>query len=157
MSFFAPRTSVAQVEKGDDLAPRFGPDGLLPVVTTDAASGAILMLGYMNTEALTLTLATGEAHYWSRSRQEIWHKGEHSGFRQRVTEMLVDDDQDALVIKVELLGPGSCHVGYFSCFYRSVDLAGLAPGQPARLQPLEAEAAFDAETVYAGLENPTIL
>ncbi len=153
---FAPRESVAQVEHGLALAPRFDPQGLIPAITVDSATGAVLMLGYMNAEALRLTIATREAHYWSRSRQALWRKGEHSGFCQRVDAILVDDDQDALVLKVRLDGPGSCHVGYRSCFYRAVDLDAADAGSgPVRLCQLEAQPAFDAAAVYAGLPNPT--
>jgi phosphoribosyl-AMP cyclohydrolase len=94
---FSARNSVEQVELGLELAPKFGPDGLIPVVTTDAASGAVLMLGWMNADALRLTIGTRQAHYWSRSREALWRKGEHSGFHQQVEALLVDDDQDALI------------------------------------------------------------
>ncbi len=118
---FASRVSVEQVEEGSDLAPKFDADGVLPVVTTDAASGEVLMLGYMNAEALAKTIETGEAHYWSRSRQTLWHKGATSGLVQRVVDMRIDDDQDAVWLAVDVAGSGaSCHVGYRSCFYRSV-------------------------------------
>ena len=97
---FAQRLSVEQVEEGTELAPKFDQDGLLPVVTTDAASGQVLMLGYMNAEALARTIASGEAHYWSRSRNALWHKGATSGLVQKVIEMRVDDDQDAIWLSV---------------------------------------------------------
>ena len=154
---FALRESVEQVEHGLELAPKFGPDGLIPVVTTDAASGEVLMLGWMNADALRLTISTRQAHYWSRSRQALWHKGEHSGFIHHVEALLVDDDQDALVLKVRLDGPGSCHVGYRSCFYRAIDLEAAEGGGVVPLRMTETEQAFDADAVYAGLENPTRL
>ena len=115
---FAGRESVVQVEEGDRLAPRFDACGLIPVVTSDAATGEVLMLGYMNADALARTIATGEAHYWSRSRQVLWHKGATSGFVQHVVEMRIDDDQDAVWLRVRVAGDASCHVGYRSCFYR---------------------------------------
>ena len=139
---------------GTDFEPRFDAGGLLPVVVIDDATSDVQMLGYMSVEALRLTIETGEAHFWSRSRQAIWRKGEHSGFTQTVARLLVDDDQDALVLRVTLSGPGSCHVGYRSCFYRQVsrDEAGKTT-----LIFNESERAFDANTVYAGLANPTTL
>lgn len=99
---FASRTSIEQVEEGRDLAPKFDSDGLLPCVTTDAASGEVLMLGYMNREALEKTILTGEAFYWSRSRQVLWHKGATSGLIQQVVELRIDDDQDAVWLRVQL-------------------------------------------------------
>lgn len=114
---FQPRQSVAQVEEGTDLAPKFGEDGLLPCITTDAATGDVLMLGWMNAEAFRLTIQTGEAHYFSRARQVLWHKGAHSGLVQELVEARIDDDQDALWLRVDVTGSGaSCHVGYRSCF-----------------------------------------
>ncbi|MFY7948938.1 MAG: phosphoribosyl-AMP cyclohydrolase, partial [Gemmatimonas sp.] len=121
-----PRVGVEQVEEGLELAPKFGPDGLLPCITTDATSGEVLMLSWMNADALQRTLATREAHYWSRSRQVLWHKGGTSGLVQRVVELRIDDDQDALWLRVQVQPgtdspPASCHVGYRSCFYRAID------------------------------------
>ena len=98
---FAARTSVEQVEEGAELAPKFDADGLIPAVTTDAATGELLMVGYMNAEALRKTIETGEAHYWSRSRQVLWHKGATSGLVQKVIELMIDDDQDCVWLKVE--------------------------------------------------------
>jgi phosphoribosyl-AMP cyclohydrolase len=107
------------LERGDRLTPRFDAAGLAPCVATDADTGEVLMLAYMNAEALELTLSTGEAHYWSRSRGELWRKGATSGQVQRVVELRVDCDQDAVWIKVRPQGDGrACHVGYRSCFYR---------------------------------------
>src|ERR1044071_2261635 len=117
---FAARTSVEQVEEGAELAPKFDADGLIPAVTTDAVSGELLMVGYMNAEALRKTIETGEAHYWSRSRQVLWHKGATSGLVQKVVELRIDDDQDAVWLRVSIPGDASCHVGYRSCFYRSM-------------------------------------
>ena len=152
---FKPRRTVEQVEEGNDLAPKFGPDGLLPCITSDAGTGEVLMLGWMNAEALRLTIKTGEAHYFSRARQVIWRKGATSGLVQRVAEARIDDDQDALWLRVEVAGSGaSCHVGYRSCFYRAVPV-GAAAGQPLRI--LEPEKTFDPEDVYGDAPNPTQL
>ena len=154
---FAARTTVEQVEEGLALAPKFDCDGLIPSVTTDAISGEVLMLGYMNSEALQKTIATGEAHYWSRSRQCLWRKGATSGLVQTVLEMRNDDDQDAVWLRVQIGGGGaSCHVGYRSCFYRSVELRGPSGG-PARLVFTEASRAFDPKAVYGDAPNPTQL
>ncbi len=154
---FAPRRSVEQVELGTELAPRFAGDGLLPAIVVDTESHQVLMLGYMNAEALERTLDTREAHFWSRSRQAIWRKGEHSGFTQSVERILLDDDQDALILQVRVNGPGSCHVGFRSCFYREVDLEAADGAGPIRLRRIEETTAFDAAATYAGLPNPTRL
>ena len=154
---FAARVSVEQIEEGIDLAPRFDADGLIPCVTTDAQLGEVLMLGYMNGEALQQTIATGEAHYWSRSRQCLWRKGATSGLIQEVVELRIDDDQDAVWLRVKVAGSGaSCHVGYRSCFYRSVELGGTSE-KPARLVFTESQKSFDPEEVYGDAPNPTQL
>ena len=154
---FAARASVEQVEEGSDLAPKFDADGLMPCVTTDAATGHVLMLGYMNSEALKLTIETGEAHYWSRSRACLWHKGATSGLVQRVVEMRVDDDQDAVWLRVQVDGSGaSCHVGYRSCFYRSVPL-GHTDRIGLQLKFEEVTKLFDPTDVYGDAPNPTRL
>ncbi|GAB4232593.1 MAG: phosphoribosyl-AMP cyclohydrolase [Methyloligellaceae bacterium] len=154
---FAKRVSVEQVEEGDELAPKFDADGLLPVVTTDAKTGDVLMLGYMNAEALAKTIETGEAHYWSRSRKTLWHKGATSGLVQRVVDMRIDDDQDAVWLKVEVAGSGaSCHVGYMSCFYRSIP-TGEPPSPGTRLIYREDAKTFDPVEVYGDAPNPTQL
>ena len=154
---FAVRESVPMIELGYQLAPRFDAAGLIPVITCEAETGAVLMLGHMSPEALRLTLTTGEVHYFSRTRQALWRKGEHSGFVHRLVELRVDDDQDCLLARVALEGPGSCHVGFYSCFYRAVDRDALAADAIVPLRRIEDEAAFDAETVYAGLPNPTLI
>ena len=113
-------TASAELEEGDRLTPRYDAAGLVPCVATHADTGEVLMLAYMNAEALDRTLATGEAHYWSRSRAELWRKGATSGQVQAVTELRVDCDQDALWIKVRPGGDGgACHTGRRSCFYRA--------------------------------------
>ncbi len=119
----------ANLESDVRLTPKFGPDGLVTCIVTDATSGEVLMLAHMNAEALALSIGTGIAHYWSRSRQELWRKGDTSGSVQTIVEMRVDCDQDAVWIKVEVGGSGaSCHTGRRSCFYRSVPL-GSAPAE----------------------------
>jgi phosphoribosyl-AMP cyclohydrolase len=116
---------AADVENGLEFAPRFGPDGLVTCVTVAAEDGAVLMLAHMNAEALEKTLETGIVHYWSRSRGELWRKGDTSGQIQRLKELRVDCDQDTLLAVVEVGGDGgACHTGRRSCFYRRVELAG---------------------------------
>ena len=152
---FHPRVSVAQVEEAAELAPRFDRDGLIPVVTTDFSSGELLMHAYMNEEALSLTIASGEAHYWSRSRACLWRKGATSGLVQRVREMRIDDDQDCVWLRVEVGGSGaSCHVGYRSCFYRRVPVGEAAGGE---LEFTETAKTFDPQAVYGDAPNPTRL
>ena len=153
---FAPRETIEQVEEGHELAPKFDADGLMPVVTTDADTGEVLMHGYMNAEALTRTIETGEAHYWSRSREVLWHKGATSGLVQEVREIRIDDDQDAVWLRVDVQGGASCHVGYRSCFYRSVPL-GSANDEPLELVYEETEKVFDPIEVYGNAPNPTKL
>ncbi len=153
---FAKRISVEQVEEGDELAPKFDKDGLIPVITTDHASGELLMHGYMNEEALRRTVETGEAHYWSRSRAALWHKGATSGLVQKVVEMRIDDDQDAVWLRVDVQGGASCHVGYRSCFYRSLPV-GEAGEAPVKLHYEETEKVFDPKEVYGDAPNPTKL
>jgi len=155
-SLFAKRISIEQVEEGNELAPKFDQDGLLPVVTTSAKNGEVLMLGYMNEEALVKTIETGEAHYYSRSRKVLWHKGATSGLVQKVTEMRIDDDQDAVWLAVEIPGDASCHVGYRSCFYREVP-TGDESDKPVELTFREDEKTFDPKEVYGDAPNPTQL
>lgn len=151
---FNARESIEQVEEGTELAPKFDADGLIPCITTAAESGEVLMLGYMNAEALRRTIETGEAHYFSRSRQVLWHKGATSGLVQKVEEMRIDDDQDAIWLRVRIPGDASCHVGYRSCFYRSVPTGEHAS---AELRFEEDEKSFDPKAVYGDAPNPTIL
>ena len=144
---FALRGSTDEVEEGRAFTPKFDADGLVTCVATDARSGDVLMVAHMNAQALASTIATGEAWYFSRSRQSLWRKGETSGHVQRVVEMRLDCDQDAVWIKVEQSGPGACHTGRRSCFYRSVPLGG---GTGARLEFHDAERTFDPDAVYKG-------
>lgn len=156
---FSPRTSIKQVEEGKQLAPKFDADGLIPCITTAAKTGEVLMLGYMNAEALKQTIATGEAHYWSRSRQVLWRKGATSGLVQKVVELRVDDDQDAVWLRVEIPGDASCHVGYRSCFYRSVPVGAGAQNEDGSraLKFEEQQKSFDPKKVYGDAPNPTKL
>jgi phosphoribosyl-AMP cyclohydrolase len=114
------------------------------------------MHGYMNAEALTRTIETGEAHYWSRSRAVLWHKGATSGLVQKVKEIRIDDDQDAVWLRVDVQGGASCHVGYRSCFYRSVPV-GADSDAPVALNYEETEKVFDPVEVYGDAPNPTKL
>ena len=152
---FANRSSIEQVEEGNFLAPKFDRDGIIPVIVTETSSGDVLMLGYMNNESLEKTIETREAYYWSRSREVLWKKGDSSGMVHQVDEILIDDDQDSLWLKVSITGLGaSCHVGYKSCFYRSIK---NVVEQGVELEFTEYEKVFDPEIVYPGAENPTKL
>ena len=117
------RSDRNAVEAGLGFAPKFDAAGLITAVTVDADNGDVLMVAFMNDESLAHTLVLGEAVYFSRSRQKLWHKGATSGHTQEIVEIRTDCDQDALVLRVRQKGPGCCHGGYRSCFYRSVPLA----------------------------------
>lgn len=159
-STFAARTSVEAVEEGKLLAPKFDAHGLIPVITTDAVTGEVLMHAYMNEAALLKTLETSEAHYYSRSRQQLWHKGATSGLVQTVQQLLIDDDQDCLWMKVKVSGTGaSCHVGYRSCFYRQIALSegDSADKESFALTFTETSKTFDPIAVYGDAPNPTQL
>ena len=153
---FGSRETVEQVEEGQDLAPRFDAQGFIPCVTTDFHSGEVLMVAVMNREALARSIETGEAHYFSRSRQVLWHKGATSGLVQRIVEMRIDDDQDCVWLRVEVAGGASCHVGYRSCFYRKVPVGAERQAGTA-LEFLEHEKSFDPKAVYGDAPNPTQL
>ena len=139
-----------RTEEGLQLTPRFDADGLITCVATDARSGDLLMVAHMNAEALQKTIASGEAWYFSRSRKKLWRKGESSGHVQRVVEMRVDCDQDAVWIKVEQQGAAACHTGRRSCFYRAVP---LGEGGDIRLEFRDAEPVFDPAQVYGNKDN----
>ena len=131
---FAQRGDKREIEEGGGFAPKFDRDGLIVCITTEAHTGDILMVAYMNEEALRLTLETGVAHYWSRSRNSLWRKGDTSGQVQTVREVLVDCDQDAIQLKVEAGGDGkACHTGRRSCFYRRA----IAKDGGVRLEKVE--------------------
>jgi phosphoribosyl-AMP cyclohydrolase len=137
--------STKEVEEGRAFAPKFDREGLVTCVATDAASGDVLMIAHMNAEALARTVETGDAWYYSRSRRVLWRKGETSGHTQRVIEMRIDCDQDAVWIRVEQAGAGACHTGRRSCFYRAVPLG--RPG-PLALEFRDGDRAFDPAAVY---------
>jgi phosphoribosyl-AMP cyclohydrolase len=154
---FVERKSVEQVEESCELAPKFDQSGLIPVVTTDYETGEVLMHGYMNAEALTKSIETGEAYYYSRSRNQLWHKGASSGLVQHVKELRIDDDQDCVWMRVKVAGNGaSCHVGYRSCFYRKVP-TGPQAEKNRQLEFVETEKVFDPNEVYGDAPNPTQL
>ena len=151
---FALPGSAKDAEEGRVLAPKFDADGLVTCVTTDARSGELLMVAHMNAEALRRTIESGDAWYYSRSRKALWRKGESSGHGQRVVEMRVDCDQDAVWIKVEQSGPGACHTGRRSCFYRAVPLGQGASGG-FTLEFQDADKAFDPQAVYGAGKKPS--
>ncbi len=138
-------SSAHDIEEGLAFTPKFDADGLITAVATDAKSGDVLMVAHMNDEALRKTIASGEAWYYSRSRKTLWKKGETSGHVQRVLELRVDCDQDALWLKVEQQGAGACHTGRRSCFYRAVP---IGEGAGTKLEFRDAEKAFDPGKVY---------
>jgi phosphoribosyl-AMP cyclohydrolase len=153
---FNERKSIYQVEESTEFAPKFDQNGLIVVTTVDVSNDQILMTGYMNKEALEKTIATKEAYYFSRSHQSIWHKGATSGFVQKVREILIDDDQDALYMRVEIPKNGaSCHVGYKSCFYRKIKLEDNQNN--VELEDLGHKKVFDPKKVYGDAPNPTKL
>ena len=152
---FKKRDNIKEVEEGKYLSPKFDENGLIPVITSDFKTGDILMHGYMNGEALKKTIETKEAHYWSRSRKKIWHKGQVSGFVQKVKEIRIDDDQDSIWLSVDIGNGASCHVGYRSCFYRSIPLGKIQNVQELELEFKEKKKIFDPEKVYKGQPNPT--
>ena len=137
---FKKRENVTEIEEGNLLSPRFDNDGLIPVVTTCS---------------LKKTIETKEAHYWSRSRKQIWHKGQTSGFIQKVKEIRIDDDQDSIWLSVDIGDGASCHVGYKSCFYRSIPLGKIDNARQIEMKFEEKEKKFDPKKVYKGKQNPT--
>ena len=155
MTMFKKRLSVKEVEEGKNLSPKFDERGLIPVITTDFNTKEVLMHGFMNEEALKKTIETKEVHYFSRSRNEIWHKGKTSGFVQKVKSIRIDDDQDSIWVAVDIGDGASCHVGYKSCFYRSID--SDSKNNDTTLKFEEKEKKFDPEKVYKGMPNPTKL
>ena len=154
---FKKRHTIKEVEDGKYLSPKFDENSLIPVITTDFKTGDILMHGYMNYEALKKTIETKEAHYWSRSRKKIWRKGQVSGFIQKVKEIRIDDDQDSVWLSVDIGNGSSCHVGYRSCFYRSIPLGKIKNKEKLEMEFKETEKTFDPEKVYKDEPNPTKL
>ena len=156
--FFEERKTIEQVEESASFAPKFDENGLIPVVTTDYESGEALMQGYMNKEALQKTIELGEAVYYSRSRKTLWHKGKISGLIQTIKEIRIDDDQDCVWLRVNVQGGSSCHVGYRSCFYRTVPFGKSIENKTKLvLKFTETKKVFDPKEVYGDSTNPTKL
>ena len=154
---FKKRDNIKEVEEGKYLSPKFDENGLIPVVTTDFRTGELLMHGYMNDKALKKTIETKEAYYWSRSKKNIWHKGQVSGFIQKVKEIRIDDDQDSVWLSVDIGSGSSCHVGYRSCFYRSIPLGKIKDEEKLEIEFKETEKTFDPKKIYKNEPNPTKL
>ena len=154
---FKKRDNIKEVEEGKYLAPKFDENGLIPVITTDFQTGNILMHGYMNYEALKKTIETKEVHYWSRSRKKLWRKGQISGFVQIVKEIRIDDDQDSVWLSVDIGNGASCHVGYRSCFYRSIPLGKIKNEEELEMEFKEKKKIFDPKKIYKDEPNPTKL
>ena len=154
---FKKRDNIKEVEEGKYLSPKFDENGLIPVIATDFQTGDILMHAYMNDEALKKTIETKEVHYWSRSRKKIWRKGQVSGFVQIVREIRIDDDQDSVCLSVDIGNGASCHVGYRSCFYRSIPLGKIKNEEELEMEFKEKKKIFDPKTVYKDKPNPTKL
>ena len=154
---FKKRENVVEIEEGNLLSPKFDNDGLIPVITMCSKTKEILMHGYMNVEALRKTIETKEAHYFSRSRNALWHKGKTSGFVQKVKEIRIDDDQDSIWLTVDIGDGASCHVGYKSCFYRSIKLGPIKNLNEIKLELKEKQKKFDPKKVYKDQTNPTKL
>jgi phosphoribosyl-AMP cyclohydrolase len=154
---FKKRDNIKEVEEGKYLSPKFDENGLIPVIATDFQTGDILMHAYMNDEALKKTIETKEVHYWSRSRKKIWLKGQVSGFVQIVKEIRIDDDQDSVWLSVDIGNGASCHVGYRSCFYRSIPLGKIQNEEELEMEFKEKKKIFDPKKVYKDEPNPTKL
>lgn len=149
MSFVFPaRTNSSEIELGTTLQPKFGPDGLIPCITTDQATNEVLMFAFMNAEALAHTIKTKKATYWSRSRNKLWVKGEESGNAQLVKELRVDCDQDVVLLKVENVGGAACHNGFKSCFYRKLSASANAEDQASLTLETIGQPLFDPKAVY---------
>ena len=154
---FRKRNNIYEVEEGNFLEPKFDENGLIPVITADVKTGDILMHGYMNDIALKKTIESKEAHYWSRSRKKIWHKGQISGFKQLVKEIRIDDDQDSILLIVDIGDGASCHVGYRSCFYRAIPLGKIINDKEIQINFIETKKIFDPKKIYKDEPNPTKL
>tara|TARA_B100001123_G_C15127377_1_gene953884 strand:- start:622 stop:1107 length:486 start_codon:yes stop_codon:yes gene_type:complete len=155
---FDDRKTIKQVEESTSFAPKFDASGLIPVITSDFKSNEILMQGYMNKKALKKTIRLGEAVYYSRSSKKLWHKGKTSGFIQKIKEILIDDDQDCLWLRVNVKGGASCHVGYRSCFYRKVPFGkSIKNNTKLILKFSETKKIFNPSKVYGNKPSPTKL
>ena len=145
---FAHRGPLEEIETGLGFAPKFDEHGLIPAIATDAGTGEVLMFAFMNAEALAETINTRRATYWSRSRNQLWRKGESSGNIQRVVEIRTDCDQDVIWIKVQMEGhEAACHMGYRSCFHRAIP-SGTKAGPDMKLARTEPAPVFDPRDVY---------
>ncbi len=138
-----------ELEEGESFTPKFDGNGLIPAICTDATSGMVLMFAWMNEEALRRSIETGKAWYWSRSRQQLWQKGETSGNTQVIVDMRTDCDQDVVWIAVDQSGGAACHTGRKSCFYRRVEGGAAEDGGPL-LKPVDADKLFDPKDIYPG-------
>ena len=154
---FKKRHSIKEIEEGKFLSPKFDKNGLIPVIVTEFKTGDILMHGYMNYEALKKTIETKEAYFWSRSRKKIWHKGQVSGFVQKIKEIRIDDDQDSICLYVDIGNGASCHVGYRSCFYRSIPLGRIKNEEELEMEFKETKKIFDPKKIYKDDSSPTKL
>jgi len=154
---FKKRNNIKEIEEGKYLEPKFDKNGLIPVITSDFKNGDILMHAYMNDESLKKTIETKEAHYWSRSRKKIWRKGQTSGFTQVIKEIRIDDDQDSVWLSVDIGNGASCHVGFRSCFYRSIPLGKIKDLEKLEMEFKETEKIFDPKKIYKDEPNPTKL
>ena len=154
---FKERNNIEEIEEGKFLSPKFDENGLIPVIACDFKTRDILMHAFMNNEALKKTIETKEAHYWSRSRKKIWRKGQVSGFIQKVKEIRIDDDQDSVWLSVDIGNGSSCHVGYRSCFYRSIPLGKIKNEEELEMEFKETEKTFDPKKIYKNEPNPTKL
>ena len=145
---FPPRSSGSDLELGKTLQPKFGPDGLIPCITTDHHTNEVLMFAFMNAESLAHTISTGKATYWSRSRNKLWMKGEESGNVQLVKELRTDCDQDVVLLKVENVGGAACHNGYRSCFYRKLSTGANPSDRNTLTLEFDSERVFDPKDKY---------
>jgi phosphoribosyl-AMP cyclohydrolase len=144
---FAARGSKHDIEKGNIFCPKFDENGLIPCIVSEYETGITLMFAFMDATALSLTIETGTAHFWSRSRKKLWKKGETSGNIQSVVEILTDCDQDVICLTVQQAG-GACHLGYRSCFYRSVPKGPIKDSENIILSQKEMAKTFDPDKVY---------
>ena len=151
------RTSIKQIEESNIFCPKFNNENLIPCITIENKTNEVLMFSYLNEEALKKKIATKKAHYYSRSRKNIWIKGEVSGMSHAIQSIFIDDDQDAIIFIVNLNKPkkggkkASCHVGYKSCFYRKLVISE----NKVKLKFTEVKKSFDPNIVYEGIDNPT--
>ena len=156
---FKKRVSIEQIEESKDICPKFDKVGLLPCITIESETKMILMFSFINEEAFKKTILSKKGHYFSRSRNNVWKKGETSGMFHEIVNVYIDDDQDSVIYEVKLNSPkkggkkASCHVGYKSCFYRKIK---INKGE-IKLEFIEQEKAFDPKIVYEGIPNPTKL